>query len=108
MSWKKRSPFVALYGLLLTGGALAVQDGISQKGKTFTPGELSREVGATLRIANDDAIPHNIQFMTPDGENKNLGLQMPGDHSDIVIEKLGDYMVRCGIHPKMKLVVHAR
>ena len=103
---KKITVFLCVF--VTTSGTWAVQDSISQKGKMFSPDELSREVGGKVRVANDDAIPHNVQVTGPDGESKNLGLQMPGDHTDIAIEKLGDYMVRCGIHPKMKLVVHAR
>ncbi len=94
--------------LVITGGARAVQQGISQKGKTFAPDELSQAVGDKVRITNDDTIPHNIQVNSPDGESRNMGLQMPGDHAMIAVEKPGDYMIRCGIHPKMKLVLHAR
>ena len=108
MTMNTRIVAAALGGLLIAGGAWAVQESISQKGKMFTPDELSREVGGLVRINNDDSIPHNIQVTNPDGENKNFGLQMPGNHADVAIEKPGDYMVRCGIHPKMKLVLHAR
>ena len=108
MTMNTKLATAALSGLLITGGAWAVQESISQKGKMFDPVELSREVGGMVRINNDDGIPHNVQVMNPDGENKNLGLQMPGDHTDIALEKLGDYMVRCGIHPKMKMVLHVR
>ena len=93
--------------LAVTGGAWAVQQGISQKGKTFFPDELSQVVGDKVRITNDDTIPHNIQVNGPDGESKNMGLQMPGDHAMVAVEKPGDYTIRCNIHPKMKLVLHA-
>ena len=104
----KRILMGALGCLLLAGGARAVQNSISQKGKMFAPDELSQALGDKVHIANDDTIPHNVQVVNPDGESKNMGLQMPGDHTIISLEKPGDYMVRCGIHPKMKLVVHAR
>ena len=98
----------ALCGLLVAGGAWAVGESVSQKGKIFAPDEMSRTVGETVHIDNDDGVPHNIHVTAPDGDGRNLGLQMPGSHTAISIEKVGDYMVRCGIHPKMKLVVHAR
>lgn len=92
----------------LMGGARAVETMVGQKGKIFTPDEISRAKGETLRIANDDSIPHNVQFVSPSGDKKNLGLQMPGDHADVAVDQIGDYQVVCGIHPKMKLVVHVQ
>ena len=104
-----RRLFLIAIGLTVAGGiAHSVEPGVSQKGKIFAPDELSRTAGGTVRIENDDAIPHNVQVTTPDGDKKNLGLQMPGDHADIALDKSGDYMVTCGIHPKMKLVVHVQ
>lgn len=99
----------AILGVCAAAGlAQAVQTSVSQKGKTFTPDDLALAVGETVRIENDDAIPHNVQFTAPDGQKQNLGLQMPGERADVVLAKAGDYMIYCGIHPKMKLTAHAR
>lgn len=91
-----------------TGGARAVQSAVGQKGKMFAPEELSRAKGDLVRIDNDDNIPHNVMVTPPGGDRKNLGLQMPGDHAEIPVDQVGDYQVICGIHPKMKLVVHVQ
>ena len=80
---------------------------VTQKGKVFSPDELTLAVGDTVHIDNDDNIAHNVLVGAPDGVSKNLGVQNPGDHADIIIDKAGEYTIRCGIHPKMKLVIQA-
>ncbi len=99
---------IGLCAFVTASGAYAAAALVSQKGKIFTPDELTQGSGSTLRIDNDDTIPHNVQVTTPDGENRNMGMQKPGEFADVVLDKSGDFMVRCGIHPKMKLVIHAR
>ncbi len=99
---------IGLCGLIIAGGAYATASLVSQKGKTFTPEELTQQRGSSIRIDNDDAVPHNIQVTTPDGENRNMGMQKPGEFANVSLDKVGDYMVRCGIHPKMKLVIRAQ
>ena len=89
------------------GAAFAAEDLVSQKGKTFAPDELSEAAGMTLRITNDDDVSHNIIVTAPGGSPKNLGVQKPGDSVSVPLDQTGDYMIRCGIHPKMKLAVHA-
>jgi cytochrome c peroxidase len=53
-------------------------------------------------------VTHNITVILPDGTQRNLGVQKPGETVEVALEKPGEVMVRCGIHPKMKLVVHVR
>ena len=98
----------AMLTLVMSGASWAVGEAISQKGKIFSPDEMYNAVGETVMINNDDSIPHHLQVTAPDGVVKNMGLQMPGDRAEIPVEKAGDYMVRCGIHPKMKLVIHVK
>lgn len=102
-----RGRLLAILGLCLAGAAWAAGPSVSQAGKTFSPGEIAAGLGQSVRIVNDDIVPHNVQITGPDGETRNLGLQMPGDRADVAIDTLGDFMVHCGIHPKMKLVIHA-
>ena len=97
-----------LCAAVAAGGARAVQSAVGQKGKNFAPEELSRAKGDLVRIDNDDSIPHNVMVTPPGGDRKNMGLQMPGDHAEIPLDQVGDYMIVCGIHPKMKLVVHVQ
>lgn len=81
---------------------------ISQIGKVFSPGEVTMPVGATIRIDNDDDVPHSLILSSPDGKRANLGTKQPGEATDIPLMQSGDYLARCGIHPAMKLVVRVR
>ncbi len=108
MSPRNWAVAIALCGLGTAGAAYATGNVVRQKGKIFAPDELTQAVGSMLRIENDDTIPHNVMVTAPNGENRNMGMQKPGDHADIALEKLGEYQVRCGIHPKMKLVIQVR
>ena len=39
---------------------------VSQKGKVFTPGEITIPVGATVRIMNDDRVLHHVYIESPE------------------------------------------
>ena len=80
---------------------------ISRVGKVFSPDEVNWPVGATIRIDNDDTVPHTLRVTALDGQKQDFGLQMPGVATDITLDKLGDYMARRNIHPNMKLLIHA-
>ena len=88
----------------LAGSAGAEELEVSQKGKSFQPGELKVKVGDTVVFHNDDEITHNI-FSRSENAEFNLKMQPPGEDLKYTFEKPGTAMVRCAIHPKMKLVV---
>ncbi len=99
----------ALIVALAAGGALAGRiTEIGQKGKVFSLEEISIPVGSVIRVVNDDNVLHSLILNSPDGRHANLGTEKPGEHMDITIAQMGEYTARCGIHPTMKLVVHAR
>ena len=81
---------------------------VGQKDKTFTPDTLAAPVGSTIHLMNDDDVVHNIMVAPPAGATKNTGVQKPGESIDLVLDTLGDYQVKCGIHPKMKMTIHAQ
>lgn len=81
---------------------------IGQRNKVFSVGEMNVPSGATIRIANDDDVVHTLRVTTPDGSRRDHGLQKPGETTDITLDKVGDYTVRCNIHPGMKMVVHVK
>jgi plastocyanin len=81
---------------------------VSQRGKMFSPTEVTMPLGATIRIDNDDNIVHNLRIFSPDGEKHDYGIQKPGESTDIDLKQLGEYMARCNIHPIMKLVIHVK
>ena len=79
---------------------------VSQRGRTFTPGTLSLKRGQAIHIVNDDYDLLHHAYIESDTFNFDSGDQQPGTHADIVFSVAGDFKVLCGIHPKMKLLVH--
>jgi plastocyanin len=90
--------------LLATAGIAAEPAVVSQKGLSFTPGELNIAKGQSVEFVNDDTTAHNI-MVTGDGVSFNGGLQPAGGHVKYTFTKSGTYAVACGIHPKMKLTI---
>lgn len=90
--------------LLSTAGMAAEQATVSQKGLSFTPGELSITKGQSVEFVNDDTTAHNI-MVSGDGVSFNGGLQPAGGRVKYTFTKSGTYAVGCGIHPKMKLTI---
>lgn len=79
---------------------------IGQRRKQFSVTEMNAPAASTIRIVNDDDVIHALRITRPDGQRRDVSVQKPGDSSDIVLDGQGDHMVRCNIHPNMKLVVH--
>jgi plastocyanin len=88
----------------LAGSAGAEELEVSQRGKSFQPGELKLKVGDTVVFHNDDEITHNI-FSRSENAEFNLKMQPPGEDLKYTFDKPGTALIRCAIHPKMKLVV---
>jgi plastocyanin len=92
--------------VLLPALALAAEPTVGQKDKQFSEAALKIKAGQAVKFVNDDTVAHNITIKSPDGAS-NLGLQKPGAELSHSFEKIGEYEVRCGIHPKMKMAVTA-
>lgn len=66
---------------------------------------VSLKQGGTLELINSDiASVHHPYIDSPDF-SFDAGEQSSGDKADIVFDKPGTFVVLCGIHPKMHLVV---
>ncbi|WP_174243156.1 hypothetical protein [Beijerinckia sp. L45] len=93
-----------------TGLALAAPGGIvvSQKGRAFQPGELSLKRGDTVSIVNDDGDLLHHAYVDSETFSFDSGDQEPGSKTDVVFSVAGEFKVLCGIHPKMKLLVHVK
>jgi len=90
-----------------TVAAAASSSVISQKGRIFSPGDISIGLGETIRVDNDDDVLHHVYVESP-GFNFDSGEQPPGKQVAIRFTERGTFEVQCEIHPKMRLRVHVR
>ena len=77
---------------------------ISQRGKVFSPGEVTIPAGSVLKIANDDEVLHHVYIESPTLDFDS-GEQEPGRTIEIKFDRPGTYVAKCAIHPKMHLTV---
>ena len=96
-------------GIVTTALAVGVpQIVVSQKGREFNPGEVSISRGDTIQIVNDDGDLLHHAYIDSKKFSFDSGDQQPGSTTNIMFPQTGDYIVRCAIHPKMKLSVHVK
>jgi plastocyanin len=79
---------------------------VSQRGRAFLPGELVINRGDVVQIVNDDGDLLHHAYVESDRFNFDSGDQEPGSKVDVAFTVSGNFTVLCGIHPKMKLLVH--
>jgi plastocyanin len=79
---------------------------VSQAGRMFHPRELTINRGEAIDIVNDDGDLLHHAYIDSEKMSFDSGDQKPGTKITIVFPVIGDFNVLCGIHPKMKLVVH--
>jgi plastocyanin len=89
--------------LILSTAAIASEHVVVQKEKNFSVAGLSLRAGDTILFKNDDPVVHNI-FAKSDVKTFNV-TQNPGEETPISVDAAGSFVVRCAIHPKMKLSV---
>ena len=75
---------------------------IVQKGRRFTPAEVTLHQGESLTFTNEDEFIHQ---MYSDGLFDS-DEKAPGEKLVQVFSRTGTFEVHCHIHPKMKLIVH--
>lgn len=90
--------------LLAFDGLAAESLAISQKKRTFNPGEIAIHKGDTVHIANDDQVIHQVYVDAPEFKFESAEAD-PGTGVDIRFTAAGSFDVLCHIHPKMKLRV---
>jgi plastocyanin len=64
--------------------------------------------GDTVSILNDDGDLLHHAYVQSDTFNFDSGDQQPGSRIDVVFSVPGEFKVLCGIHPKMRLLVHVK
>ncbi len=78
---------------------------VTQKGQRFNPNALSIQRGQTVAIINDDGELIHHAYVDSKTFSFDSGDQEPGTTTAIVFSVPGDFVVLCGIHPKMRLDV---
>jgi plastocyanin len=97
---------LAVAGGLLAGSALAAGPyQISQKNREFQPGRIVINRGEALRFINDDGDLLHHAYLTSPTFKFDSNDQKPGTSFTVVFPVEGSFTVRCGIHPKMRLMV---
>ena len=79
---------------------------VSQRGRAFQPGEINIKRGDILQIVNDDGDLLHHAYIDSEQFSFDSGDQEPGGKLDVPFTVAGNFTVLCGIHPKMKLLVH--
>jgi plastocyanin len=64
---------------------------------------------ADIALYREDDVIHNVHIFGPGADDStDLGLQKPGAALTYRFDKAGAYMVRCSIHPSVKMAVAVR
>jgi plastocyanin len=106
-----RPPVSAAVALLLgaiVGAQAAATITVVQRGLVFNQSALMVAKGDRTVFTNEDDVLHNIHIFGPGNDEKDLGLQKPGATLSYTFNQPGAYMVRCNIHPSMRMAVTAR
>ena len=94
----------AILAAPLTSG-FAADVNIDQLGQKFDPNTVSLGAGDVVHFKNGDDVTHNINVIDADDNADDKGLQKPGQEIVHKFTKPGTYLVKCAIHPKMKMTV---
>jgi plastocyanin len=94
-----------VYAIPLLAGTTAQPYLVTQKGQKFNPGLLSIHRGEAVEIFNDDGELIHHAYVDSKAFSFDSGDQEPGAKADIVFSAPGEFVVLCGIHPKMRLDV---
>jgi plastocyanin len=89
---------------LVAGAAIAAEFEVRQSERTFAPTRLTVTKGSVVNFANDEQFTHHAFVQTPQFA-ADTGDIPPGESRGIVFNKAGSYLVRCAIHPQMKMTV---
>ena len=77
---------------------------VSQRNRHFSPDHLTIAAGTVVRVMNDDRVTHHIYVDSP-GLAFDSGEQPVGKSIELRFDRSGTFLVRCAIHPTMRLDV---
>lgn len=89
---------------LLVGASEEPRHVVGQLGKQFSAAQVTLKRGEAIQFVNDDTVTHNV-FSKSEANPFNLKLQPPGDAQLVRFARPGTVVVRCAIHPMMRLEV---
>lgn len=81
---------------------------VLQKGKHYDPNDLFLQRGDTITLVNGDESAVHHAFIEADRFAFDAGDQEPGKQTTLILWEDGDFIIQCGIHPKMKLTLHVQ
>lgn len=81
---------------------------VLQKSRHYDPADLFLRRGDIITLVNgDDTVVHHA-FIEADRFAFDAGDQEPGKQATLTLKETGDFIIQCGIHPKMKLTLHVQ
>ncbi len=81
---------------------------VLQKGRHYDPTDLFLHRGDTITLVNGDDNAVHHAFIEADRFAFDAGDQEPGKQPTLTLKEPGDFIIQCGIHPKMKLTIHVQ
>jgi len=81
---------------------------VLQKGRHYDPGDLYLRRGDTITLVNGDENAVHHAFIEADRFAFDPGDREPGRQATLILTEPGDFVIPCGIHPKMKLIIHVQ
>jgi len=97
---------VGFFGLMLAALASAAEHEVTQRDKGFSRESLIIQPGDTVVVKNEDDVVHNL--LSKSGGLELNELQKSGEKTKIVFKDAGQWVIRCAIHPKMKLTINVQ
>ena len=79
---------------------------VIQKARQFGFQAVTLQAGGSIVLSNEEATAVHHAYIEADGIRRDFGDQAPGSRTTMVFPQRGDFLVLCGVHPKMKLAVH--
>ena len=96
----------ALAAMIVTAQAAGKEIVISQKGKKFVPRTVQAKVGDILTFVNNEKRKrHNVYTRSEGFKYLKIKKQKPGDRDSVTLKTAGTAVIKCALHPKMKLTV---
>jgi plastocyanin len=91
-------------GAAIAAGMDAAGLDVHQSSRQFAPTQLTMARGGAVHFFNDETIVHHA-FVDTRTFAADTGDIPPGESRDIVFTETGMFVIRCAIHPTMRMSV---